>query len=290
MIETTMIRATETRSPACCRLRAAAVKNSVASAWPDEAPLATSITQSAPVRASASPSPVRTSTPCLREIGTTSCARTLSNVASGGRPCRSRHSDLLPGFHNSAAHLCRGWSPRCGLGRLLETSAWAGDVAGGMRVHQVERCGSVPGICYRRYWRGVGACFLARHKEHCQEQCGESEACGGEECVVVGRCLGGPDEGFVIACRGQARGDPVVGDGGHDREPQCPSSFLAGVDEPSTDACLLLADPGERGDLEGHVAQAAAKPDRQERRQEVSGIAAADGGPPQQQKPGYRHH
>jgi hypothetical protein len=73
MIETTTIRRTPARSPSSCRLRAAVVKNSVAASCSGEAPVATSITDSAPASASARPSPAMTSTPLEREIGTTSC-------------------------------------------------------------------------------------------------------------------------------------------------------------------------------------------------------------------------
>src|SRR5919106_3403578 len=69
MIDTTTIRWTPARSPTSWRLRAEAVKNSLAPSWPD---VAASTTHSTPARASLRPSPVTTSTPVDRDIGTTS--------------------------------------------------------------------------------------------------------------------------------------------------------------------------------------------------------------------------
>ena len=72
-METTTYRATPARSPACCRFAAAVVKNSVAARCSELGPAVTSMMASAPVTALARPSPVMTSTPADREIGTTSC-------------------------------------------------------------------------------------------------------------------------------------------------------------------------------------------------------------------------
>jgi hypothetical protein len=73
MIDTTTICSTPARSPTCCRLRAEAVKKSVAAACSDEGWVAASMMHATPARASARPSPVTTSTPLERDIGTTSC-------------------------------------------------------------------------------------------------------------------------------------------------------------------------------------------------------------------------
>jgi hypothetical protein len=54
-------------------LRAAVVKNSVAARSSGEGAVATPMTVSTPARAAARPSPVITSTPVERDIGTTSC-------------------------------------------------------------------------------------------------------------------------------------------------------------------------------------------------------------------------
>ena len=78
MIETTTYRATPARSPACCRFLAAVVKNSVAARCSELGPAVTSMMASASLSASARPSPVMTSTPADREIGTTSCPAALS--------------------------------------------------------------------------------------------------------------------------------------------------------------------------------------------------------------------
>src|SRR4051812_29541408 len=75
MIETTTIRLTPAAAPARCRFRAEAVKNAVASSWSGEGPVAASMIVSAPASASSRPSPLTTSTPLERAIGTTSCPR-----------------------------------------------------------------------------------------------------------------------------------------------------------------------------------------------------------------------
>ncbi len=72
MIDTTTIRCTPARSPAACRFRAAVVKNAVASYSSPDGPVAVSTMQSTPTSAASSPSPVMTSTPSERAIGTTS--------------------------------------------------------------------------------------------------------------------------------------------------------------------------------------------------------------------------
>ena len=72
MIDTTIIRFTPACSPASCRLRAALVKNSVASCWSGEGPVAASMMHSTPGSAAASPSPVTMSTPVARDMATTS--------------------------------------------------------------------------------------------------------------------------------------------------------------------------------------------------------------------------
>ena len=70
MIDTRTTRSTPARAAAADRLRVAVVKNSVASAWSDEAPVAASIRVDTPRSASSRPSPVITSTPSERAIGT----------------------------------------------------------------------------------------------------------------------------------------------------------------------------------------------------------------------------
>ena len=75
--DTSTIRCTPAIWPISCRLRAEAVKNALAASGvrrcrPLAVPLAASMTHSAPVNASAKPSPATTSTPVDRDIGTTS--------------------------------------------------------------------------------------------------------------------------------------------------------------------------------------------------------------------------
>ncbi len=60
----------------------AVTKNLVAASSSGEGPVAASMMQSTPASASGSPSPVMTSTPLDREIGTTSCpARSSTSTA-----------------------------------------------------------------------------------------------------------------------------------------------------------------------------------------------------------------
>src|SRR6266480_1590628 len=105
MIDTTTIRRTPARSPACC--------------W-GEGPVAVSMTHSTPSRAAARPSPVTTSTPLERDIATTSwppalrmwatwrptlpvapatailrCACMLPLLEESQCPCRSHRSGLI---------------------------------------------------------------------------------------------------------------------------------------------------------------------------------------------------
>jgi hypothetical protein len=75
MIDTTTIRRTPARPPASWRLRAAVVKNSFAASSSAEGPVAVSMTHSTPSNVLARPSPVMTSTPFERDIGTTSYPR-----------------------------------------------------------------------------------------------------------------------------------------------------------------------------------------------------------------------
>ena len=86
-METTTIRCTPASRPRSCRFRAAVVKNSVAAASSGEGPVVRSTMPSAPSSASASPSPVITSTPFERAIGTTSCPR-ASRISATCRPAR----------------------------------------------------------------------------------------------------------------------------------------------------------------------------------------------------------
>jgi hypothetical protein len=78
MIEMVTMRFTPAHSPASWRLRADVVKNSVAASCSGEGPVAVSITTSTPSSASARPSPVMTSTPFDRDIGTAVCPRAVS--------------------------------------------------------------------------------------------------------------------------------------------------------------------------------------------------------------------
>jgi hypothetical protein len=64
-----------------------AMKNSVAACWSGEGPVAVSMIVSAPASASSRPSPLTTSTPVEREIGTTSCPR-CSKLSTRGDPTR----------------------------------------------------------------------------------------------------------------------------------------------------------------------------------------------------------
>src|SRR5918995_2428765 len=87
MIDTRTSRRTPARRPASCRLRVEVVKNSVAACWSGEGPVATSMIVWTPGRAWSSPSPVVTSTPSERAIGTTSWPRD-SRMSTTGRPTR----------------------------------------------------------------------------------------------------------------------------------------------------------------------------------------------------------
>ena len=82
MMDTTIIRCTPACTPACCRFRAAVMKNAVAACCSGEGPVAVSMTHSTPAKAAARPSPVITSTPCERDIGTTSYPRAMSTSAT----------------------------------------------------------------------------------------------------------------------------------------------------------------------------------------------------------------
>lgn len=82
MIDTTTIRRTPFLCPAWCRLRAVVVKNSVAAACSGDGVLDTSMITSTLFRASARPSPVTTSTPEEREMGTTWWSRSSSTRAT----------------------------------------------------------------------------------------------------------------------------------------------------------------------------------------------------------------
>src|SRR5947207_3811224 len=112
MIETTTIRCTPACAPSCCRLCVAAVKNSVAACCSGEAPLVASTTDSTPRNASASSSPVTTSTPAEREIATTSypCSSSTSTrwrptlpvaPATAILPCVSIAAPFLSGAARS---------------------------------------------------------------------------------------------------------------------------------------------------------------------------------------------
>jgi hypothetical protein len=68
-------------------LRDAAAKNCVAASCSGDGPLATSMTTSTPVSAAARPSPVTTSTPVARDIGTTSWPRAL-RISTTWEPTR----------------------------------------------------------------------------------------------------------------------------------------------------------------------------------------------------------
>ena len=87
MIETTTIRFAPAAAPARWRFRAEAVKNAVASSWSGEGPVAVSMMVSTPASASSRPSPLTTSTPLERAIGTTSCPR-CSRISTRGDPTR----------------------------------------------------------------------------------------------------------------------------------------------------------------------------------------------------------
>src|SRR4051794_5810585 len=87
MIETTTIRFAPAAAPARCRFRAEAVKNAVASSWSGEGPVAASMMVSVPTSASSRPSPLTTSTPFERAIGTTSCPR-CSRISTRCDPTR----------------------------------------------------------------------------------------------------------------------------------------------------------------------------------------------------------
>src|ERR671931_132561 len=87
MIETTMIRRTPACAPSCCMFRVAAVKKSVAACSSGEAPLVASTRDTTPLKASLRPSPVTTSTPAEREIGTPSCPCS-SSTSTTWRPTR----------------------------------------------------------------------------------------------------------------------------------------------------------------------------------------------------------
>src|SRR5918994_1834077 len=87
MIDTRTSLRTPAHRPASCRLRVELVKNSVAACWSGDGPVATSMIVWTPVRAWSSPSPVITSTPCEREMGTTSYPRD-SRMSTTGRPTR----------------------------------------------------------------------------------------------------------------------------------------------------------------------------------------------------------
>src|SRR6266702_3721219 len=86
-MDTTTIRRTPARDPACCRFPAAVVKNSVAAACSGDGPVAVSMTLSTPSSAAARPSPVITSTPFERDMATTSCPPSLS-TSTTCRPTR----------------------------------------------------------------------------------------------------------------------------------------------------------------------------------------------------------
>ena len=87
MIETITSRFTLARSPASCRLRTAAVKNSLAASYSGDGWVVASTIASTPASASARPSPLITSTPCEREIETTSKPR-ASSAPTAWRPTR----------------------------------------------------------------------------------------------------------------------------------------------------------------------------------------------------------
>src|SRR5918992_4769811 len=85
MIDTTTMRWTPARSPSSWRLRDAAMKKSVAGFCSFDGHEAASTMQSTPASASLRPSPVTTSTPVDRDIGTTSWPA-ASSTSTVGRP------------------------------------------------------------------------------------------------------------------------------------------------------------------------------------------------------------
>src|SRR6202020_1022813 len=87
MMDTTTICRTPARDPASCRFLAAVVKNSVAAPCSADGPVAASTTDSTRSSAAARPSLVITSTPCEREIATTSCP-SPSSTSTTCRPTR----------------------------------------------------------------------------------------------------------------------------------------------------------------------------------------------------------
>src|SRR6478672_3406228 len=87
MIETTTIRVTPAAAPARCTFRADAVKNAVACSSSGEGPVAASMMVSTPTSAASRPSPLTTSTPLERAIGTTSCPR-CSRISTRCDPTR----------------------------------------------------------------------------------------------------------------------------------------------------------------------------------------------------------
>src|SRR4051794_29687591 len=87
MIETTTIPVAPAFAPARWRFRAEAVKNSVAASWSGVGHVAVSMMVSAPASAPSRPSPLTTSIPFERAIGTTPCPR-CSRISTRGDPTR----------------------------------------------------------------------------------------------------------------------------------------------------------------------------------------------------------
>jgi hypothetical protein len=109
MIDTSTMRFTPASVPTSCRLRVAVVKKCVASSWSGEGPVAPSMIASTPSSASARPSPVITSTPFERAIGTTSlpCASMVSTSGRPRRPVAPVTAIFVIG--GSSCHIHRVW-------------------------------------------------------------------------------------------------------------------------------------------------------------------------------------
>src|SRR4051794_24828635 len=134
MIDTTTRRFTPASSPSCWRLRAAVVKNSVAASRSGEGPVAASTTDSTPASASARPSPVITSTPVARDIGTASWppASSASTTCLPTLPVAPATATLMSGsFRLSRETNGSGGSGHLGQPLLEEAPL-------GLVVHQLE--------------------------------------------------------------------------------------------------------------------------------------------------------